>query len=130
MNNDRQQNESFEVVQARHVRQCTKEAKLAVVIWGLGLGYCVPVVIVMGYMPPELRPDVPPLVWGMPAWVFWGVFVPWVAQILMTWCFALFILKDDEPYMEPPGPDQRGLDQTDLTSKSEDGRSNMHDCVP
>jgi hypothetical protein len=34
------------------------------------------------------------LVWGMPSWVFWGLFAPWVvAAVLSTW-FALFRIAD------------------------------------
>ena len=105
------QKESFFEVQFRHVRQCAKEARLVIVIWLIGLIYCTTVIVTMGYIPPEERPETPNLVWGMPAWVFWGLFLPWFVQIGLTWWFALFFFKDDEPYME--FPDSQGSQQTE-----------------
>jgi len=75
---------------------------MAVGIWCFGLVTCCAALIVMGYVPESERPEQPLLVWGMPAWVFWGLFVPWVVQIAATWWFALCWLKDDEPYEEFP----------------------------
>ena len=88
--------------QDRHVRQCLKEAGVAVACWSVGLVYCTTVFVTMGYPPPAERPAEPQLIWGVPAWVFWGLFVPWFAQIAVTCWFALRVLKDDEPYLEFP----------------------------
>ena len=88
--------------QDRHVRQCLKEARVAMACWSMGLVYCTTVFVTMGYVPAAERPAEPPLVWGVPAWVFWGLFVPWGAQIALTCWFALRVLKDDEPYLEFP----------------------------
>ena len=113
----------FNTLQARHVRQCLSEAKMALGIWLVGLVHCLLVIIRYGYLDPQSRPDVPPLVLGMPAWVFWGVMAPWFVQIGLTWWFAAVWLKDDEPYVDfpmsadepaekqpPPPPDTRADD--------------------
>ena len=71
-------------------------------IWFVGLFWCCGVLVAFGYVAAEQRPDVPELVWGIPSWVFWGLFAPWIVLIGATWWFALMVLKDDEPYMDFP----------------------------
>ncbi len=88
--------------QARHYRQCRREAIVVGVIWVVALAWCTSTFITMGYVPADQRPEVPDMVWGIPAWVFWGLYVPWIVLIGVTWWFAIFVLKDDEPYAEPP----------------------------
>lgn len=36
------------------------------------------------------------LVWGLPAWVWWGVVVPWGAANLVTLWFCLWFMADDD----------------------------------
>ncbi|MGD9857460.1 MAG: DUF997 family protein, partial [Planctomycetaceae bacterium] len=33
---------------------------------------------------------------GIPAWVFWGVFVPWIVCTLVTIGICLWFIQDDE----------------------------------
>lgn len=33
---------------------------------------------------------------GMPTWVFWGIFVPWIAVDLVAVWFCFFFMKDDD----------------------------------
>ena len=94
--------------QHRHWRQCTKEAWIAVVCWFVGLLYCTTAFVTMGYLPVDQRPAEPPTVWGIPAWVFWGLFLPWGAQIVVTWWFAICVLRDDEPHRDFPNGPQDG----------------------
>lgn len=102
---------SFYATQNRHLRQCLKEAWIAVACWLVGLVYCTVALVALGYVPPAQRPAEPQLVWGLPAWVFWGLFFPWFAQIASAWWFALRVLKDDEPYMEfPDRQENQGTD--------------------
>lgn len=89
--------------QARHFRQCVRESRIAAVAWLLQLAVCSSLVIMLGYVPPDQRPAHPWLLLGIPAWVMWGVIVPWLAQILFAWYFAIRILKDDEPVDESAG---------------------------
>ena len=101
--NQPDQEPSFYTDQARHVRQCWKEAKLVGWIWCLSLVVVCGLIGRYGYLPPSDRPEVPSLVWGMPAWVFWGLLVPWVVLIGVSWWFAGWFLKDDEPCEEMVG---------------------------
>ena len=114
MKPDQKPNDAFFTHQARHVRQCLKEAKLAFAIWAAGLIYCTLTIVWLGYIPPSARPDTPELVWGMPAWVFWGLWLPWFVQTGLTWWFAIFILKEDEPFVE--FPDRPGAGEANSTS--------------
>jgi magnesium-transporting ATPase (P-type) len=94
---------SFLSSQYRHVRQCIKEARFVALTWISALLFCGCWIRYFGYIPPADRPEVPALVLGIPSWVVWGLLVPWIALILVTWFFAAFILKDDEPLQPMPG---------------------------
>jgi hypothetical protein len=39
-------------------------------------------------------PLLDPLGWGMPTWIFWGVFVPWMVSIVFSIVYALFVMND------------------------------------
>ena len=101
MNNHSPYSPDFLKSQARHVRQCLKEAYLVGIIWLVTLVYCSSVIITLGYLPVEQRPEQPVLILGMPSWVFWGLLLPWLILIAVTWWFALFWMKDDEPLHLP-----------------------------
>ncbi len=98
-------NDSFLRSQSAHFQQCLREAKFVGLTWVIVMIYTCTVIISQGYVPVDERPAHPALVLGIPSWVFWGLFVPWFAMIVVTWCFAIFYLKDDEPYMEFPSVD-------------------------
>ena len=93
----------FAVVQARHYRQCLKEAGLAAAIFLIAFLGCTCVIAMLGYPSPGDRPPEPALIWGIPEWVFWGLFVPWLVLVGVTWWFAFFFLRDDEPLLPFPG---------------------------
>ncbi|HJN07888.1 MAG TPA: DUF997 family protein [Pirellulaceae bacterium] len=101
MNNDTQR-QSFLKHQARHARQCWYEARVVFGIIVVALTVSSVILYTQGYVPPEQRPEQPSLILGIPAWVMWGLVVPWLATIVVTWLFAMFLMKDDEPYVEVP----------------------------
>jgi len=84
-------------VQDRHVRQCLREARWVVVLWLIQLVYCTVAIVTLGYPEPSMRSDSPNLILGVPAWVVWGLFLPWTVQIVAAWWFAIVVLQDDEP---------------------------------
>lgn len=53
-----------------------------------------------GYRLPEN--GVVETVGGIPAWVFWGVFVPWVAATVFSVAYGLFWIRDDDLGEAPP----------------------------
>ncbi|MBL8892920.1 MAG: hypothetical protein JNL67_23280 [Planctomycetaceae bacterium] len=36
------------------------------------------------------------LLWGMPTWVFWGIFVPWITIDFVAIWFCFFYLQDSQ----------------------------------
>ncbi|MGK0185114.1 MAG: hypothetical protein ACI9R3_000889 [Verrucomicrobiales bacterium] len=66
------------------------------IIFGVWAIFCVWVIGACsryGFMEPESEVQ---LVIGMPAWVFWGVAVPWCGATLFSIVFALFFMSDHE----------------------------------
>jgi len=94
--------DKFFVRQYRHATQCAREARLVAAIWLAGLLYCVGVIVGFGYVPVDRRPEIPPMVLGFPSWAFYGLYLPWIVQIGVAWWFAVFYLKDEEPYEDFP----------------------------
>ena len=90
--------------ESRHLRQCLREAAVVLGMWLAGLAWTLVVVLGWGYLPVSERPETPELIWGMPAWVVWGLFVPWFIEIAAAWWFALRVLADDDPD-QVGGPD-------------------------
>jgi len=43
------------------------------------------------------------LVFGMPAWVFWGIALPWLAVDLVAFWFCFFYMTAGTPRDPPPG---------------------------
>ena len=102
------QRQLFLIHQARHVRQCWIEARIVFGIIVVALTVSSVILYTQGYVAPGQRPQQPHLILGIPAWVMWGLVVPWIATIAVTWLFALFVMKDDEPYVEVPKEMRRG----------------------
>lgn len=70
-------------------------AWLAALLWSVG--YC----SFRGYG----QTDPLQTVLGIPAWVFWGIAVPWAASAIFTFYFSLVRMKDDplgEQGRDPP----------------------------
>lgn len=102
MNTPSPDDTGFLATQARHVRQCLREARVVAIVWLLGFIYCGTTLSLLGWIPPEDRPVKPELILGMPSWVVWGLWLPWLVLVVVTWWFAICVLKDDEPYQEFP----------------------------
>ena len=49
-----------------------------------------------GYRTEATLSEPMPLVLGLPRWVFWGIFVPWLAVDAITIWFALWYMRDDD----------------------------------
>jgi hypothetical protein len=83
-----------------------REASVLVCVFVVFLAWCIGACYLLGYDQPV--DQAPPTVAGMPAWVFWGVFAPWVAANIFTFGFALFFMVDD-----PLGEDDDDIEATD-----------------
>jgi hypothetical protein len=56
-------------------------------VWTVGTSF------VLGFRQPVDEPL--RVVFGMPHWVFWGVFLPWMAANVFTIVFSIFCVADD-----------------------------------
>jgi hypothetical protein len=65
---------------------------LLTIVWSIGSGYF------LGY---NLKPDQVQLVFGMPAWVFWSVVLPWGLCLLFSVWFCFRYMADDDLGQDP-----------------------------
>ena len=66
------------------------ELKWIVGIWTVSILWIVGFCSVYGYAPDEPLS----IVMGMPWWVFWGVFVPWIVTAVFSCWFAIYKMAD------------------------------------
>ncbi len=59
-------------------------------VWAIGVYYC------DGYFPTAAPAGEVPIVLGMPRWVFYGIFLPWVFVDVVTIWFVFFFMKDSD----------------------------------
>lgn len=79
----------------RHARF---EAIFIAALWALCTAYCCGYSYLYGYIRPgrELgRADIQPIL-GMPSWVFWGIFIPWIVCGAINIAFCVFLVKEDD----------------------------------
>ncbi|MGB7345644.1 MAG: DUF997 family protein [Pirellulaceae bacterium] len=76
------------------------ELKWILVAWAVSCLWVVGYSVMFGY---NIDPDNLQLVWGMPAWVFWGVLLPWICSTMFTIWFARYRMID-QPL--PTAPDE------------------------
>lgn len=72
-----------------------REAVVILGVWALSLLWTVPYCYLNGYQSPA-APEELPIVLGMPAWVFWGIAVPWVVCGLISIALCLWFIQDDD----------------------------------
>lgn len=72
-----------------------REALFVAVTWLLSCGYIVGYAAAFAYRG-KSADALPPLVFGMPSWVFWGVLAPWGVITAVTLWFAARGMKDEE----------------------------------
>jgi len=72
-------------------RSSLREMKWIIVSWTICFFWVIGYTGLYGYPPPDQ-----PLttVIGMPSWVFWGVFLPWVLAAVFSSWFALTQIQD------------------------------------
>ena len=57
--------------------------------------WAVPFCLSTGYID-NFDPDNFSMIWGIPTWLFWGIFVPWILADLFTTWFCFFYMEDDD----------------------------------
>lgn len=72
-------------------RSSLRESRWILLYWAVFFVWVVGYSTLYGY-PPEDQPLVTVL--GMPSWVFWGVFLPWIVSGVIGIWFALTQIED------------------------------------
>lgn len=76
-------------------RHSRREAVIIFCVWIAAILWAVPYCYMNGY-PRQFDPETFPTVFGVPAWLFWGIAAPWlVADVFTTW-FCFCYMKDDD----------------------------------
>lgn len=89
------------------LRSAKREALVVLAIWLVAMTYTVGYCDLEGYhRPPEsLR-----FVLGFPDWIFWGIVVPWVVCVLVSFYFGATFMRDEDLGEElPEQEDELGL---------------------
>lgn len=78
------------------LKSSRREAIVVGMVWLISFSFSVPYCYYHGYQQQELQ-----FVFGIPDWIFWGVFTPWIACILFTGWFAFRFMTDGDLQDEP-----------------------------
>jgi hypothetical protein len=90
------------------------EAIVAGVIWFV-CGCCVVgISYFLGYAQPARS------IGGVPHWILWGVFVPWVVFFLIHCWYSLVFMRDDSPEDSQPPTTSRSIDVRSIDVRSID----------
>ena len=71
-------------------RRTRKEAMVGFALWALAGLWAVGVSWWLGYDRPAES------LGGVPSWVVWGIFLPWVVFFVVQCWYSLFYLEDDD----------------------------------
>ncbi len=69
-----------------------RELKWILIAWCVNFAWVIGVCALLGYGDGDTKQVTTIL--GMPSWVFWGVFLPWIVVTLFIAWFALRVMKD------------------------------------
>lgn len=72
-----------------------REAVLILILWGLSFAWTVPYCYFRGYGAPA-SPDDVEIAFGIPAWVWWGVALPWIVCGVISIALCQFYIRDDD----------------------------------
>lgn len=73
-----------------------REAFVIVGLFAIFCGWSLAVSFSSGYQSPGASGAQVDLVLGMPSWVFWGIFLPWVVVDVVAVWFCFFFMKNDD----------------------------------
>ena len=68
---------------------------MILILWGACFAWTIPYCYLYGYTTPENSAELS-VVLGMPAWVVWGVAVPWLVAGLISIALCLWFIQDDD----------------------------------
>lgn len=73
----------------------SREAIVIVILFTIMLIWSLSVSIGLGYFSESQTVDIGTVL-GLPAWVFWGILIPWIAVDVISIWFCFFFMKDDD----------------------------------
>ena len=73
-----------------------REASFILVLFAVCFVWALSVYYFDGYFPAKTPTGELPIVMGMPRWIFWGIFMPWVFVDVVTIWFVFFFMKDND----------------------------------
>lgn len=80
------------------VQSARREALVVLVVWLLAMSYTVGYSYLYGY---GRSVDDLQFVLGFPDWVFWGVVVPWLVCLAISWVFSYVLMRDEDLGEDP-----------------------------
>jgi len=86
-------------------RHSLRESLVAVSAWLVCGVYSVTYCFLNGH---GRKPDEIEVTWGIPNWVLFGVFLPWVLCNVFAWWYCFCFVKDQE--LDPEAPEDAGGD--------------------
>lgn len=72
-----------------------REAVVIFFIWVAAIVWVVPFCLFYGYGG-NVDPSSISMIMGVPTWLFWGIFLPWLLADALTIWFCFFYMKDDD----------------------------------
>jgi hypothetical protein len=75
------------------LKSARREAIVAGLLWAAAALYTIVYCALHGY---NRDPKTLTFVLGFPDWVFWGVIVPWIVCVALSFWFALAFMKDED----------------------------------
>ena len=85
-------------------RRSRLEAVVAGVIWFVCGCWVIGISYFLGYSQPARS------IGGVPHWILWGVFVPWVVFFLIHCWYSLVFMRDDSPEDSQPPTTSHSID--------------------
>jgi hypothetical protein len=80
------------------LRHARREGLVILAVWALCLGWSTVISYVFGY---GRNAESMNLVLGMPAWVFWGIALPWSVCLVFSVWFCFVYMADDDLGQDP-----------------------------
>ena len=86
------------------LRSAWPEALVVFALWGVAMAWSVGYCAVYAYPPADKLPQAArelTFVLGFPAWIFWGVVLPWVLCAFISFLVSRFVMTDEDLGIDP-----------------------------
>lgn len=73
-----------------------REAVVIILLFSTFCVWSVAACVTQGYLTRGKTLESVETTWGMPTWVFWGIFIPWIVVDGVALWFCFFFMKNDD----------------------------------